>query len=108
MEITGSVLPLWFKCPVQIVGAKITTKERLAQSEGYYQYYGNSHPEEVFYFRAEEFIVSQFEDPSNCTDFESIKFNVRNKPTMLALANPPRANQITGIGRKRESEVHYQ
>ena len=54
--------------------------------------YGHSHPEEVFYFRAEEFIVSQFEAPSNGTDFESIKFNVRNKPTMLVLANPPRTN----------------
>ena len=60
--------------------------------KGIINIYGNSYPEEVFYFRAEEFIVSQFEAPSDGTDFESIKFNVRNKATMLVLANPPRTN----------------
>ena len=99
MEVTGGVLPLWFKCLVQIVGAKITTKKRSHNLKDIINLYGNSYPEEVLYFQAEEFIVSQFEAPSDGTDFESIKFNVRNKPTMLVLANPPKKIQKRNIPR---------
>jgi hypothetical protein len=55
--------------------------------------YGNSYPEEVFYSQAEELIVSQLEAPSDGTDFESIKFNMRNKP----------AYQVGPCQRKRET-----